>query len=165
VWRALVLEAQVRGLPRAVRECTKRFIEAWGRDEQITMVLWAIFEKEAHSPVRQEEELVDLLHWLHVDLGHNRWTAEEEFLERIISGPNVDAGILARWAMRRVYSSRRWMLLGKALAENSEALERCKADPGRAPELARILGAVPAGSGGSSALASAVSEFKRARQE
>jgi hypothetical protein len=123
VWRALADEAQAREVPSIFREGSKRFVEAWGADAAITQQLWEALERESLPGAGQQSEVVDLLHWLHVDLGHNRWTTEAEFSRRVLALPGMTPRILGEWAVRKLYSSRRWALLGAALANDPGALD------------------------------------------
>ena len=121
VWRTLVHEARARELAWIVREGSKRFVEAWGADQDLTRGLWEMLDRAVQDG--DGGEFVDLLHWLHVDLGHNRWTSEMEFSQRVLDMPGVTPRMLGEWAVRKLYSSRRWALLGAALAHDTDALD------------------------------------------
>lgn len=123
VWRTLVADARARDLPAVVRQGAKRFIEAWGADPDITRLLWEILEADVARPEPDTLEIVDLLHWLHVDLGHSRCTSEAEFSHKVLSLPGITPRVLGEWALRKLYSSRRWKLLGAALVRDQAALD------------------------------------------
>ena len=123
VWRALIHQAQAHDIHWIVYEGSKRFVKAWGADEAITRGLWERLEREVQAVEVDETRVVELLHWLHVDLGHNTWTTEEEFARRAVGLRGVTAHILCEWASRKQFSSRRWALLGAALARDPVGMD------------------------------------------